>query len=437
MEMGERRSGGRRGRPATHCALAALAVLAGACANASVGTGGSGGAGAPGVSATTIDVGSLADLTGPVSADFAPIVQGVQAYFDMVNASGGVDGRKLVLRYQLDDQGVPSEDSDLARTLVSQDHVFAVVGVATPFFSGASYLAQQGTPAFGYDVSADWGDGPDLFGQDGSYLDTTTDNGGDAWFVQHIGARSVAVLAYGVTESNAGCEQYVNTLEKFGIDVSYQDLAITYGADLSPDVLQIKAHHADLVVSCMDLTGNIALSRALQQNGEGSIAQEWFDGYDRSDLAAYPTLMNGVYFVVQHVPFEAAAADPGVYPGLEQYLATMKRYEPSGEYSEVSLDGWLNADLFVAGLRAAGPDPTQAKLVSAVNSMTAYNGGGLIGPVDWKVAHTSSPPPWCPAYVQAEGRAFRPVFGTGTSVFVCTGNTSAAQVPAPPGTPGG
>jgi hypothetical protein len=79
-----------------------------------------------------------------------------------------------VLKDQLDDQGIPTEDNDLARTLVTQDHVFAVVGVGTPFFTGARYLAETGTPAFGYQVSADWSDGPNLFGQDGSYLDTTS-----------------------------------------------------------------------------------------------------------------------------------------------------------------------------------------------------------------------------------------------------------------------
>jgi hypothetical protein len=81
----------------------------------------------------------------------------------------------------------------------------------------------------------------------------------------------VAVLAYGITESSAGCQLTVNSLKHFGVPVSYQDLAIGFGADLSTDVLQIKAHGSDLVISRLDLTGNIALSRALEQNGLGSV----------------------------------------------------------------------------------------------------------------------------------------------------------------------
>jgi branched-chain amino acid transport system substrate-binding protein len=428
--------GHRRDRATLVAGALTLITVLGACSNSPGGASG-GGSGTPGLSATEVDVGSLANISGPVSADFAPIVAGVQAYFDMVNAAGGVNGRKLVLKYKLDDQGIPTQDSEMARTLVAQDHVFAVVGVGTPFFSGAKYLAQQGTPTFGYQVSADWGDGPNLFGQNGSYLDTTSIYGNDARFVHQIGAHSVAVVAYGITASSAGCRLTVNSLQHFGVPVSYQDLAIGFGADLSPDVLQIKSHQSDLVVSCLDLSGNIALSRALQQNGAGSVKQLWFSGYDRDQLVAYPTLMNGVYFYLQQVPFEADAAYPGVYPGMHDYIQTMQRYEPSATYNSVALDGWLNADLFVTGLRATGPNPTQAKVVAAIDKITDYNGGGLIPPVNWTVAHVKSPPPSCEAFVQANQGKFHPVLGTGSSVFVCTGPTSAMPVPAPAGMPGG
>ena len=45
-------------------------------------------------------------------SDFAPVVNGVEAYFSMINAEGGVDGRKLNLAYQDDDQGSPTTDLD-------------------------------------------------------------------------------------------------------------------------------------------------------------------------------------------------------------------------------------------------------------------------------------------------------------------------------------
>src|SRR5579862_9712882 len=109
--------------------LAGVALVAAACGNAgsTVSNAGNGN----GVTATSITVGSMASLTGPVPADFAGVVQGVQAYLDVVNASGGVYGRKILLPQGdiLDDASDPSVDTLKAHVLVEQDHVFAIVGV--------------------------------------------------------------------------------------------------------------------------------------------------------------------------------------------------------------------------------------------------------------------------------------------------------------------
>src|SRR5581483_1395922 len=64
---------------------------------------------APGVTPTEIDVGSISTLTGPIASNFEALVPGVQAYFDYINAQGGVNGRKLVLAHNLDDGGNPSQ----------------------------------------------------------------------------------------------------------------------------------------------------------------------------------------------------------------------------------------------------------------------------------------------------------------------------------------
>ena len=42
------------------------------------------------------------------------------------------------------------------------------------------------------------------------------------------------------------------------------------------------------------------------------------------------------------------------------------------------MNGWLNADLFVDGLKAAGPDFSRQKLIDAINKMTDYKANGLL-----------------------------------------------------------
>ena len=76
-------------------------MVAAACGNAKVTVSNAGNT--QGVTGSEVVVGGVASLTGPIPADFAPIFDGVDAYLDMINAAGGVGGRKIEFRYPLDD----------------------------------------------------------------------------------------------------------------------------------------------------------------------------------------------------------------------------------------------------------------------------------------------------------------------------------------------
>ena len=59
-------------------------------------------ASAPGVTTTTITIGSHQPLTGPAAPGYSEIAPASAAYFNYVNANGGVYGRKIMYKY-LDD----------------------------------------------------------------------------------------------------------------------------------------------------------------------------------------------------------------------------------------------------------------------------------------------------------------------------------------------
>jgi len=99
------------------------------------------------------------------------------------------------MAHALDDGGSPTQNADLARTLVQQDHVFAVVGVATAFFSGAPYLASSGTPTFGFATENDWTPAPNLFAAYGSIVSYTSSLGQFAFLAHQLHTTSVGVLA--------------------------------------------------------------------------------------------------------------------------------------------------------------------------------------------------------------------------------------------------
>lgn len=395
---------------------------------------------APGVTATTIRVGVISSLTGAIAADFDGFSPGMQAYFDMIDAKGGVDGRKLVLAYNLDDGSNPSTFTQLSHELLEEDHVFAA-GVSSFFFTPALFVATH-TPTYGYNVSGNW-QGPDnLFAAGGSVEDFTAGVAPVAYMVHRTHSTSVAVISYGpaITSSYDACKADAVDLAFAGVHVAYDDLDAQLGGNYAPAVEQMQQKHVDFVISCLQSSDNITLTRDLHQYGVDA-KQLWLDGYDQSLLDHYTSLMQGVYVDVNGtVPFDVVHALPGDYPGMVTYLAAMKRYEPKFVYSSVALQGWQSAALLAEGIQRAGSDLTQANLIAVTNQITNFTAGGITAVVNWTKAHTTQTYPSCSDFVQVKGDTFLPVTITGHQVFACFGpatNLKDPKLATPPaGTPG-
>jgi branched-chain amino acid transport system substrate-binding protein len=105
-------------RPSTFVLALALALVA------ALPTALAGSTADPGVSSTAILIGGTSPLTGPAAA-YGSIARGAKAYFDSVNAKGGVSGRKIEYRI-VDDAYSPPQTVQAVRRLVEQEQVFAV-----------------------------------------------------------------------------------------------------------------------------------------------------------------------------------------------------------------------------------------------------------------------------------------------------------------------
>src|SRR4051812_24808143 len=114
-------------------AAAGLALVVGCGSDAK------GGGAAEGVSAGTIKVGSISDITGPSAAVQGPWLHGVRAAVDAANAKGGIDGRKIELVSE-DDKYDAGTGLAAYRKLVTQDKVLAIA------FSGSSNVAAAVLP---------------------------------------------------------------------------------------------------------------------------------------------------------------------------------------------------------------------------------------------------------------------------------------------------
>jgi ABC-type branched-subunit amino acid transport system substrate-binding protein len=417
-------------------AVTAGAALIAGCVTVGASAAGAATSSAPGVTSTSITVGSISTQTGPIASNFSSLIYGEKAYFDYVDASGGINGRKIDYKYALDDAGSVTTFNQLASTLINQDHVFAITGVATASFA-PNYFVEAKIPTYGYNVSGNWANQPNLFAAGGSVQYYPAEGPEMAYVAKKTHATSIGFLAYGIASSAAGCQAGAKGLTAAGYKVGYTDYKINYpGTTVATDVQRMKQAGVNLIISCMDVLGNINLARAVQQYGLKT-SQLWLSGNDQSTLKTNQSLMQGVYFDIQHVPFTAPTT---TYPGLKLYLTEMKKYEPNYVEDEVAMQGWESAALFAEGVKMAGNNLTQANVIAQTNKLTAFTADGLIAPVNWKVSgHSGGAPPYCDAYIQAKGVQYVPVFNKGKNVFNCFESVSAKKgpvFPLPAGTPG-
>ena len=106
--------------------LVAAALVASGC-----GSSGSS-SNAPGVTKTSVLIGSHQPLTGPAAPGYSEIAPAAKAFFQYLNAQGGVNGRKINLIYK-DDGYNPTKTVTVVKQLVLQNKVFAIWGgLGTP-----------------------------------------------------------------------------------------------------------------------------------------------------------------------------------------------------------------------------------------------------------------------------------------------------------------
>jgi ABC-type branched-subunit amino acid transport system substrate-binding protein len=107
----------------TVCSALLVGVMAGC---------GSSSSSSPGVSSTSVTFGTHQPLTGPAAPGYSEIAPASVAFFEYLNAEGGINGRKIHLVTK-DDAYNPTNTVNVVHQLVLQEHVFGIFeGLGTP-----------------------------------------------------------------------------------------------------------------------------------------------------------------------------------------------------------------------------------------------------------------------------------------------------------------
>jgi branched-chain amino acid transport system substrate-binding protein len=401
-------------------ALAATAVAA--CSSSPSASGGSSGtsgtsgpsAAAPGVTSSSIKIGLITDETGALSSSFSTTEKGVQGYFNMVNATGGVNGRKLSL-VTADDASTPSQGLTAAQSLESQG-VFAIINISAASPSGSyQYMKQQGIPVVGscYD-GPEWSNpaNSNMFSWNGcnGKAPGTTSLGS---FFKSKNVSKMGVLAYaGVPSSAADSLNYASAAKSVGIPTVYKGLSVGLTqVNFSPDALAIKSSGADAIAASMGQASDLGVSTALADIGLKILQLYAGVGYDPATLQN-PTTKAAAqwdYFTVQFRPVETNTA------ATQKFAANFSKYAGiSGVPPFGAATGWFGAALLVAGLQKVGSGTlTRKSYISAMHTLSGFDADGMLASkldfaTRWGQGAFGQDPNNCVFVVQLQGAKFVP-----------------------------
>jgi branched-chain amino acid transport system substrate-binding protein len=413
-----------RGRKRAALIFLVLTLVAAACGNSKSSGGGGNAAGddKTGVTDTEIRVGGVASITNGLGGTYGDAFDGLEAYFDQVNAQGGVFGRQLKLVAKRDDNGQASRNKDQVRALVEQDKVFAVLPVSTITFAGGKYLADNNIPTFGWNINPEWNLGPNLFGEKGSNLCFDCPNAWSSFLAKQNGFTNFGILTYTAVQSQDCAKGWKASVDQVGgpnagVKLAFEDTSLSFGftpGDIAADLDQMKNNNVQFLATCIDGAGSAKLGQAFNDN-KMTVVQNLPNGYDNKLISDNAAALEGDYVTASFFPFEADQKPQA----LQQFIDAMGKRNKAP--NENSLSGWINGMQFVQGLKDAGSDFNRQKLIDAINKETNFTADGIRpGGINWTTTgHTGRDTEDCVSVLQVQSGKLVPKYGQPGKPMIC------------------
>jgi len=325
-----------------------------------------------GVTADKIIIGHSAGFTGSVAGTVKELTAGAKAYFDAVNAKGGVHGRKIVLE-SMDDGFDPKRTPEVIQKLIEEKKVFALfLSRGTPTNEAAlPVIEKYKVPLIGPSTGAMSMYEPPrkyLFPVRASYRSETFK------IVDQLVSMGIAKIAVVYTDDSFGKDGLTGVQqamkEKNIVPVAVAgyprgtikvEEAVATIAKTEPQavIMTVLADAGVAFVKQMKKTGQSPLFLTLSNNSSNAFIKNL--GADGPGVA-----------VSQVSPYPFSATVPIV---KEFQDAISQSKDVAASYA--SMEGFIAAKVLVEGLKRAGPKPTREKLVTALESMNRFDLGGI------------------------------------------------------------
>ncbi|MGB2720240.1 MAG: ABC transporter substrate-binding protein [Rhodococcus sp. (in: high G+C Gram-positive bacteria)] len=327
-----------------------------------------------GITDTSVKIGAHFPLTGVAAPGYSEIPTGAQAYFDYVNAAGGINGRQIeyVVR---DDSYDPTTTTQVVNELVLQDEVFAVVGgLGTATHSAViDFLNEEGVPdLFVSSGAIMWGNDPEkypnTFGWQPDYQvegkiigDWVTKNRPDAKVGLFLQDDDLG------RDSEEAVRQYLD-------DQIVEVVRYTSGnTDVAPQIAALQGAGADLILG-FNVPSYTALSQltAMRLNYD----PEWFYSSIGSDVDLVGSLLgrfsqgavtDGAQSLEGMISLEyIPGVDSPENPWTQLWQKVWAENGTGDPLTNYRIYGLSQAYAFVQALQAAGENPTREGIVAAI-----------------------------------------------------------------------
>ena len=331
----------------------------------------------------TVVLGQSAPFTGPAAQLGLQFNLGAQLYLDQVNASGGVNGRRIELK-RLDDGYEPERCVANTKQFIA-DGVFALFGyVGTPTSLAALPLATEAKLPFFAPFS-----GAQALREPfnryaihvrASYFDETA---AIVKQVTSVGIKKVAVFYQNDAYGKTGLEGVQRALKALNMEAAAVGTVERNSAEVAQALKDIMAIKPEAIVQIGAYKACATFIRLARQQGYGGNFYNVSFVGTQALMDELGAMAKGVA-VSQVMPFPYSPATP--LSG--DYLAALKdKRGVAPNYS--GIEGFVAAKVFVEALKLAGRGAGREAFIDAVGGMKDLNLGGF--PLDFgPQKHTGS-----------------------------------------------
>ncbi len=327
------------------------------------------------MTANSITVGSISDISAPIAGLFEGAKVGTEAYFAMINSQGGVNGRKLELN-GMDSAFSSGTVANESKNIAAND--FAFVGG----FSLLDGAEQPAIDAGKVPVVTQVLD-PKLYTDPNLYAAIPLVTGGEdtgpfKWLKSKY---PQDVKAVGVIGSNSAAtavtaeHTFHNVTNSLGYKWVYDRDASFTETSFLPDMIKMK--NAGVKLLFEPTQQGAYISTMAQEDKQEGLNALLFSGANSYEAGFNPgSAGNGTLISTDTALY--MGEDAKVVPAVATFDKWAKKVDPQTQLDLYTLYGWISAELFVQALKGAGADPTRAGLEAQLDKITSYNAGGLI-----------------------------------------------------------